>query len=479
MTTATTKGARDHARAQAGQITDSMPVLPASEWPWAPSDIDPLTFTWAETVPGGRYASKVLGRGTRLRLTDITGSACVNIVLLRADAPWERLNVADTVKVPWQAYLGAGHPLLSDQGRVLATIVADSSGHHDTFCGTTTLAGNTAKYGAGELYSASPAGRELFTLAAAKHGLTPRDIGPSVSFFHGIRAAADGALHSTGTAGPGRSGSADPLARHRPPGQHRTSPGSIGHLRHRPRSGIGLDHARRTGRSSQRRSGISTRRTQYRRRMDRRADGKDAVKDSTILDEVVPARAPWSTVVAAGDVLTIIDLRGNQAVDTLLYSAADTGVRYSAQATIAAQSNLFLRAGTVLRAEDGSPLMTIVEDEVGSHDTIGGACSQESNTLRYGHHTKHQHACVENFLLEGAKWGLGKRDLVSNINFYMNVPVDDDGTLGIVDGLSAPGKRIKLRAEVDTLVLVSNCPQINNPCNGFDPTPVRMVVESL
>ncbi|SKH99783.1 urea amidolyase associated protein UAAP1 [Mycobacteroides abscessus] len=203
MTTATTKGARDHARAQAGQITDSMPVLPASEWPWAPSDIDPLTFTWAETVPGGRYASKVLGRGTRLRLTDITGSACVNIVLLRADAPWERLNVADTVKVPWQAYLGVGHPLLSDQGRVLATIVADSSGHHDTFCGTTTLAGNTAKYGAGELYSASPAGRELFTLAAAKHGLTPRDIGPSVSFFHGIRAAADGALHSTGTAGPG------------------------------------------------------------------------------------------------------------------------------------------------------------------------------------------------------------------------------------------------------------------------------------
>lgn len=172
--------------------------------------------------------------------------------------------------------------------------------------------------------------------------------------------------------------------------------------------------------------------------MDRRADGKDAVKDSTILDEVVPARAPWSTVVAAGDVLTIIDLKGNQAVDTLLYSAADTGVRYSAQATIAAQSNLFLRAGTVLRAEDGSPLMTIVEDEVGSHDTIGGACSQESNTLRYGHHTKHQHACVENFLLEGAKWGLGKRDLVSNINFYMNVPVDDDGTLGIVDGLSAP-----------------------------------------
>ncbi|AYM43727.1 urea carboxylase [Mycobacteroides chelonae] len=203
MTTATTKGARDHARSQAGQITDAMPVLPASHWPWAPDDVDPLTLTWAETIPGGRYASKVLGRGTRLRLTDVAGSACVSVVLLRADAPWERLNVADTVKVPWQAYLGTGHPLLSDQGRVLATIVADSSGHHDTFCGTSTLTANTAKYGAGELYSASPAGRELFTLAAAKHGLAPRDIGPSVSFFHGIRAEADGALVSAGTAGPG------------------------------------------------------------------------------------------------------------------------------------------------------------------------------------------------------------------------------------------------------------------------------------
>ncbi|WP_078290321.1 urea amidolyase associated protein UAAP1 [Mycobacterium sp. D16R24] len=203
MTTATTKGARDHARSQASQITDTMPVLPASNWPWAPDDVDPLTLTWAETIPGGRYASKVLSRGTRLRLTDVTGSACVSVVLLRADAPWERLNVADTVKVPWQAYLGTGHPLLSDQGRVLATIVADSSGHHDTFCGTTTLTANTAKYGAGELYSASPAGRELFTLAAAKHGLASRDIGPSVSLFHGIRAEADGTLHSAGTAGPG------------------------------------------------------------------------------------------------------------------------------------------------------------------------------------------------------------------------------------------------------------------------------------
>ncbi|MDJ0393700.1 DUF1989 domain-containing protein [Rhodococcus sp. G-MC3] len=198
--------------------------------------------------------------------------------------------------------------------------------------------------------------------------------------------------------------------------------------------------------------------------------------DTVVLDEIADARAPWSTVVKAGDVLTMIDLHGNQAVDTLLYAAHDHSIRYAAGATVSAQRNLFLTTGTVLRSDDSTALMTIVADEVGNHDTVGGACSQESNTLRYGHHTKHQHACVENFLIEGAKWGLGKRDIVSNINFFMNVPVDADGTLGIVDGLSAPGKSLSLRADIDTLVLVSNCPQINNPCNGFDPTSVRMIV---
>ncbi|MGW4355482.1 urea amidolyase associated protein UAAP2 [Nocardia sp. NPDC004582] len=197
---------------------------------------------------------------------------------------------------------------------------------------------------------------------------------------------------------------------------------------------------------------------------------------TVVLDETVPARAPWSAVVRAGEQLEIVDLHGNQAVDCLLYNAADHADRYSAQATVTAQRSIFLGTGSVLLAESGTPLMTVVADEVGNHDTVAGACSQESNTLRYGHHTRHQHACVENFLAEGMKWGLGKRDLVSNINWFMNVPVEADGTLGIVDGLSAPGKTITLRAEIDTLVLVSNCPQINNPCNGFDPTPVRMVV---
>jgi urea carboxylase-associated protein 1 len=197
-------------------------------------------------------------------------------------------------------------------------------------------------------------------------------------------------------------------------------------------------------------------------------------------DEVVGACAPWSAVVKAGQHLQIIDLHGNQAVDTLFFGCVDgrpdPTLRYSAQATVAAQRNIFLTTGSVLRADDGTALMTIVADEVGNHDTIAGACSKESNTLRYGHHTVHQHACAENFLAEATKWGMGKRDIVSNVNFFMNVPVEADGTLGIVDGLSAPGKSLTLHAEIDTLVLVSNCPQINNPCNGFDPTPVQMVI---
>ncbi|PVY29384.1 urea amidolyase associated protein UAAP2 [Williamsia muralis] len=200
------------------------------------------------------------------------------------------------------------------------------------------------------------------------------------------------------------------------------------------------------------------------------------VDGQVILDHEIGERAPWSGIVEAGDVLTIVDLHGNQAVDTLFFGGADHTIRYSAQTTIAAQGNIFLTTGTVIRDHDSAPMMTIVADEVGNHDTVGGACSQESNTLRYGHHTKHQHACVENFLIGGARHGLGKSDLVGNVNFFMNVPVDPDGSLGIVDGLSAPGRRVALRAEADTLVLISNCPQINNPCNGFDPTSVRVIV---
>ena len=195
-----------------------------------------------------------------------------------------------------------------------------------------------------------------------------------------------------------------------------------------------------------------------------------------VLDEVVPARAPWTAEVKAGQTLRIVDLEGNQAVDFLMYSAADDAERYSAQDTIAVQGNIFLREGSVLMSNEGRPMAVVTTTAVDYHDTIGGACSCESNTLRYGHHTKSQHACVENFLQGNARYGRGKRDMVSNINWFMNVPVEADGSLGIVDGISAPGLFVDIRAQMDLAVVVSNCPQINNPCNGFNPTPVRMVI---
>jgi urea carboxylase-associated protein 1 len=194
----------------------------------------------------------------------------------------------------------------------------------------------------------------------------------------------------------------------------------------------------------------------------------------TVDDQIVPARAPWAQVVKNGQTLRIIDLEGNQAVDCILYNANDESERYSAPDTISSQRNIFLTTDTKLMSNEGNVMMTITADTCGRHDTIGGACSCESNTLRYGHHTKHQHACVENFLIAHSWRGMGKRDMTSNINWFMNVPVEADGALGIVDGISAPGKYLDLRAEMDTLVVVSNCPQINNPCNGFNPTPVRM-----
>lgn len=202
----------------------------------------------------------------------------------------------------------------------------------------------------------------------------------------------------------------------------------------------------------------------------------DPSTDALTTEEVVPARAPWSRVIPRGHRLRITDLEGNQAVDFLVYDAHDLDLRYDVSVTIATQGNIFLTTGSVLRDGEGGPLMTVVDDTCGRHDTIGGACSCESNTVRYGHHTRHQHACVENFLTSLLPHGRGKRDIVSNVNWFMNVPVEADGALGIVDGLSGPGQYVELEAARDVLAVISNCPQVNNPCNGFDPTPVQVTV---
>jgi urea carboxylase-associated protein 1 len=192
----------------------------------------------------------------------------------------------------------------------------------------------------------------------------------------------------------------------------------------------------------------------------------------------VGAGAGWIGELAAGETLRIIDLHGNQAVDTLFFDAHDYANRYSAVDTLREQGSAYLTFGSRLLALDLQPLVTIVADTCGRHDTLGGACSQESNVVRYGEHTRHMHACRNTFLAQALAWGRGleKRDLSANVNFFMNVPLTAAGGLTFEDGISAPGKYLDLRADRDTLVLVSNCPQLNNPCNGYDPTPVRLVV---
>lgn len=195
--------ARADARAQAERTADYMPYRPASSSPFVPEGVDPATLTWAETVAPGGYTHKVVARGTRVRLDDPTGAACASVILYNALETTERLNVADTIKIPWQAYLSVGHPLLSGDGRALATITADTSGNHDTFCGTSTDATATAKYGSADAEGPAPSGRSRFLLAAAKHGLTGRDLPPSISFFQGVHVEDDGALTFTGSSGAG------------------------------------------------------------------------------------------------------------------------------------------------------------------------------------------------------------------------------------------------------------------------------------
>jgi urea carboxylase-associated protein 2 len=201
--TATTAGARDHARAMAGTVVAEMPTLPPSAATGLPAGVDPATVLWDEVVAPGGYTSVVLPVGARLRLTDVDGDACAGLLLHRADRPAERLNAADTVKVQWQAYLGPGSLLLSGQGRVLAAMVKDTSGRHDALCGTSTRAANAARYGDGAADGPCPNGRDHLALALAKHGLGRADVAPNVNLFKGAPVAPDGSLGWDGAVRPG------------------------------------------------------------------------------------------------------------------------------------------------------------------------------------------------------------------------------------------------------------------------------------
>jgi uncharacterized protein len=193
---------------------------------------------------------------------------------------------------------------------------------------------------------------------------------------------------------------------------------------------------------------------------------------------VVRPGEPWVREIRKGSYLRIVDLEGNQAVDTLFYNARDYSDRYSAQDTIREQRNIYLTNGTRLMSTAGNALLTIVADTCGRHDTLGGACAAESNMVRYALEKRYMHACRQSFLQAIVDWdhGMDKRDITHNINFFMNVPVTPDGRLTFEDGVSAPGKYVELRAEMDVLALISNCPQLNNPCNAYNPTPIEVLI---
>jgi urea carboxylase-associated protein 1 len=209
-----------------------------------------------------------------------------------------------------------------------------------------------------------------------------------------------------------------------------------------------------------------------------------SLKESTldpknaVYDFVLDSGLGYSKEIRKGQIFRIVDLEGNQAVDTLFYSTLDPTDRYSAVDTIRGQGNIYLSAGTRLISTEGNVLLTIVADTCGRHDTLGGACAAESNQVRYAIEKKHMHSCRDNFMLEIQKNlpRMTKRDITANINFFMNVPVTAAGGLTFEDGISAPGRYVELRAEMDVTVLISNCPQLNNPCNGYDPTPARLLI---
>lgn len=201
------------------------------------------------------------------------------------------------------------------------------------------------------------------------------------------------------------------------------------------------------------------------------------VAENAFFHHVIPAGEPYLFEVKAGQTFRLLDTEGNQAVDTLFYSAGNPRERYDAQRTMRNQSKVYLTTGTTLYSNLGNPLATIVADTCGRHDTLGGACAQESNTVRYSLDKRYMHSCRDNFMCACLHDGrLNKRDIGANINFFMNVPVTPEGGLTFADGISAPGKYVELKAHQDLIVLISNCPQLNNPCNGWNPTQAEVFV---
>ena len=202
----------------------------------------------------------------------------------------------------------------------------------------------------------------------------------------------------------------------------------------------------------------------------------DRKLEEAVYDVTVYAGEGKMLPLRKGQVLRLIDVEGNQSGDVQIYNAHDTAERYSAPNTITAQRNTMIEVGTVIRSNDDNPMLTVIADTCGEHDTLGSGCSAEGNVVRYTDKTRYMHSCCDTFVRTLEDFGMSKRDQVCNLNFFTKVILDDKGRLEFADGISGPGKYIEMRADMDVLFLLSDCAQLNNPCNDYNPTPIRMVV---
>ncbi len=440
----------------------------------------------SEEVPGGAAWSLVLRRGEALRLSALADGANATLLLHAVERPVERLCLPDTLKAQMSAHVRAPMVLMSDAGRAMVSVTGSSLDWHDALTGYSTDAQVQATYGPSSYATDRNAWRQSTRTGVldelAKHGLGERDLAAPVNLFSKVSVDADGRFAWV----PDHAQAGDWVELRVELDVLVTLSTAPHPLDPRPEwAPVGARGAGAPGRAAgggrpvahvPPRVGARPRRD----RAHRPERPVTAVEQRAALDVVVPAGDGWIDVVPAGSRLRIVDLDGNQAVDTLLYDAHDPANRYSAFDTVREQGGLYLTTGSVLMSTRLDPLATIVDDTVGRHDTVGGACAQESNVVRYGAHTRHLHSCRTTFVRKGRERGLEPRDLTANINFFMNVPVTPAGALSFEEGLSAPGKHVELRAERDHRRAHLRLPAAQQPLQRLGPdarpaAPVRRV----
>lgn len=477
-------------------------------------------FSYSTYLPGGQHWSLRLRRGTTMTLSTQCEDANVGMIFFNPENTLERLNLPDTLKCQHTFKLTQGNCIYSDMGRIFASIVDDNVGWHDSVGGNLTKDLMFRKIWQSVSFQSAQNDRrqnglESFLIEIAKYGLGRRDIPANLNLFSKVVSDIHGGLkYVPGNCKPGSSITLrfemdTLLALHTCP--HPMDP-SPDYIKRGVEIKLGEAPPMKTGdichqHCAENARGFENNRLYYlgipdisQISLEDSCDrlGFDFVESSAGIEfeNTRLLRSPNSTnnaiqrhFIEAGDhfigkieegqTLRIVDVEGNEAADTLFFNAQDTSERYSAMDTIVEQRNLYLSTGTKLLSNLGREMLTVTADTCGRHDTLGGACASESNTVRYDLEKRHMHSCRDNWMLATAlhpEYGITKRDIAHNINFFMNVPVTPDGALDFADGVSGPGKYVELKAKMDVVVLISNCPQLNNPCSGYKPTPLELLV---